>query len=311
MPKTQGPPGNRSSKPNSGFWFSSHRLWFVVFSSTLLLFSLLFGFKVIFHRANVLGRQCLRPIAGGFFPTSRIAMVSSSDESKRNGFRSFEGLMAMVLPNKESYAEKFGYDFSDCSEMIDRSRPPSWSKILAVKAHLHNYDWIFWNDADSLITNSNVSLEQVLYSVIGDSEVQEWPDLILTKDATGVNAGIFFVRNSNWSQEFLDTWWNQKEFIRKFGSTKSGDNDALKHLISHLSPQELQKHVRVSKMQCLFNSYPWFPSWKTAFRLITSPKTTWQGSYSEGDFMVHLAGLDDKKRWARKVLREIQMSSKG
>jgi len=78
------------------------------------------------------------------------------------------------------------------------------------------------------------------------------------------HAGISFVRRSKWSEWFLDTWWNQTSFIQ-FGSTKSGDNAALKHLIDHLSAEEMQAHVRIAKMQCLFNSYSWVLTWKSGW----------------------------------------------
>lgn len=144
-----------------------------------------------------------------------------------------------------------------------------------------------------------------MFSVIGHSDFNESPDLVLTEDFGGVNAGVFFIRRSNWSEKFLDTWWNQTSFIQ-FGSTKSGDNAALKHLIGHLSSEEMQAQVRIAKMQCLFNSYPWILSWKSTFRLIFHLATTWKGVYSDGDFMIHFAGLDDKQGWTNKIVGEIE-----
>ncbi|XP_077241981.1 alpha-1,2-galactosyltransferase gmh3-like [Tasmannia lanceolata] len=290
---------------------SNRRLWLL--PSALLSLILLLSFYScgsVFRRANNLGRNCLPDsgqISGG--PKMRIAMVSLSGESRigGDGRRSFEGLMETVGENKREYAEKGGYDFIDASDLIDISRPPSWSKILAVRSQLQNYDWVFWNDADTLVTNSSISLERILQAVVGNKDFQSSPDLILTEDITGVNAGIFFVRRSQWSLDFLNTWWNLTAFVR-LGSSKSGDNDALKYMIRSLPSDEFESHVRISPMQCLFNSYPWFPTWKTALRLITSPKTTWQGAYSNGDFMVHLAGLDEKRKWAVKILKEINQS---
>jgi mannan polymerase II complex MNN10 subunit len=148
-------------------------------------------------------------------------------------------------------------------------------------------------------------------------------------------AGVFFFRKSEWSERFLDIWWNQTSFVQ-FGSTKSGDNAALMYLIENLPTEELQAHVRISPMQCLFNSYPWFLSKKTVYRLMLSPWTTWQGwhcasvcehiylvrstisefeltmwfyiitgAYSEGDFMVHLAGIKNKKKWVSKIIQDM------
>ncbi|VAI70126.1 unnamed protein product [Triticum turgidum subsp. durum] len=156
---------------------------------------------------------------------------------------------------------------------------------------------------DTLVTNPGISLEEILFSVIGHSDFDASPDLILTEDINGVNAGLFFIRRSKWSERFLDTWWNHTSFVQ-FGSTKSGDNAALKHIVDHLSPEETQAHVRIAKMQCLFNSYPWVATWKSVHRLIFHPSTTWKGAYSDGDFMVHFAGLNDKRGWTSRILRE-------
>lgn len=147
--------------------------------------------------------------------------------------------------------------------------------------------------------------EIILYSVIGHSDFDASPDLILTEDLNGVNAGLFFIRRSKWSERFLDTWWNQTTFVQ-FGSTKSGDNAALKHIIDHLSPEEMRAHVRTANMQCLFNSYPSTATWKSVYRMIFHPSTTWKGVYSDGDFMVHFAGLNDKRGWTIKFLRDIR-----
>lgn len=86
----------------------------------------------------------------GFRP--RIAIVSFSDEERGatgGERRSFRGVMEAVRGNKRAYAERMGYDFFDARNLVDPSRPPSWSKILAVRSQLPYYDWVFWNDAVS------------------------------------------------------------------------------------------------------------------------------------------------------------------
>eukprot|EP00262_Sarcandra_glabra_P003408 TRINITY_DN14088_c0_g1_i2.p1 TRINITY_DN14088_c0_g1~~TRINITY_DN14088_c0_g1_i2.p1 ORF type:complete len:333 (+),score=25.10 TRINITY_DN14088_c0_g1_i2:41-1000(+) len=262
----------------------------------LLVLGSIYACGSVIRRANSLGRRCL-PGVDGFSGDVKlkIAMVSFSEESRKGaGKRSFKGLMDTVKLNKIEYAEKKGYDFIDASDLVDKRRPASWSKIIAVRSHLQKYDWVFWNDADTLVTNSNISLESILRSVIGDDDFQNSPDLILTEDVTGVNAGIFFVRRSKWSVDFLNMWWNQTAFVR-FGGSKSGDNDALKYLVNTMPAAEKQRHVRIPPMQCLFNSYPWFPTWKTSYRLIASPKIVWNG-------------LDEKKKWAAKILQEINQA---
>ncbi|KAH9317468.1 hypothetical protein KI387_019237, partial [Taxus chinensis] len=117
--------------------------------------------------------------------------------------------------------------------------------------------------------------EDVLYSITGDMDYEKIPDFIGTEDVIGVNAGMFFFRNSEWSRMFLDRWWNATGFICPPGQSKSGENDALKHLIKTM-PQDEKKHVRIPRMQCVFNSNMWSPSWKSSHRLMTLTKTVWQ-----------------------------------
>ncbi|KAL6911476.1 hypothetical protein ACP4OV_000281 [Aristida adscensionis] len=279
----------------------------------LLLFFVLHPIPSLLRRANSLGRRCLPPAADRLLlpvpgPRLSLVIVTLSDEGAggvSSPGRSFRGVLAASVRNKRAYAAAHGYGLAVLpAAAVDTRRPPSWSKVLALREHLHRNHWLFWNDADTLVTNPDIPLEKILFSAIGHSNFDESPDLILTEDFNGVNAGVFFVRRSKWSEGFLDRWWNQTSFIQ-FGSTKSGDNTALKHLIDQLSPEEMQAHVRIAKMQCLFNSYAWTLTWRSVHRLIFHLSSTWKGVYSDGDFMIHFAGLDDKRGWTYKILGEI------
>ncbi|KAF7045733.1 hypothetical protein CFC21_054815 [Triticum aestivum] len=277
----------------------------------LLLFLLPPLFALLLRRANSLGRQCLppaagrRPLAGQRLSFSIVTLSDEGLSGRGVRGRSFRGVLAATARNKRAYAAAHGYGLAALPPgAVDPGRPPAWSKVLALRARLRRHHWLFWNDADTLVTNPDISLEEILFSVIGHSDFDASPDLILTEDINGVNAGLFFIRRSKWSERFLDTWWNHTSFVQ-FGSTKSGDNAALKHIVDHLSPEETQAHVRIAKMQCLFNSYPWVATWKSVHRLIFHPSTTWKGAYSDGDFMVHFAGLNDKRGWTSRILREI------
>ncbi|GBG91593.1 hypothetical protein CBR_g52629 [Chara braunii] len=304
----------------------------------------------------------------GRWRDQRFAMVTCSDGSSTIPERSFEGLAEMIAPNKERYVRRHGYDYIDASDILDRRRPPSWSKILAVQKHLGHYDWVFWTDADSVVTNPDITLQQVIDSVIPFSSsssslfssaasspspsswdtssscarsslgnatlsapspvslpqprssveegweedgYDEFPDFIVTEDYNGVNAGMFFVRNSSWSARFLSTWWEQVQFIQPFGLCKSGDNDALKYLIATMDPDERRRHVLIPRMQCSFNSYLWPSSLRSVVRLITQRDAVWNGVFAQGDFMVHLAGLNNKKKYVHRVLKELENRGEG
>jgi mannan polymerase II complex MNN10 subunit len=122
----------------------------VIFGLLLAVGVVLQTSEVLLQRANHFGRRCSHTGVGSDVPRKyNFAMVSCSDGSKSIPFRSFEGIMDLVIPNKQSYVDRHGYAFIDASDVLDKNRPPSWSKILAVKKHLPNYDYIFWNDAVS------------------------------------------------------------------------------------------------------------------------------------------------------------------
>jgi mannan polymerase II complex MNN10 subunit len=139
------------------WWGSSVRLLraLLVLVGSLLLVCILcfYGPGLLLTRANELGRQCLdvrkswpSQKNNNDPPHNKFALVTCSDGLTTIPQRSFEGMMELVTPNKKRYVERHGYHFIDASGTLDKDRPPSWSKILAVKTHLPAYDWVFWND---------------------------------------------------------------------------------------------------------------------------------------------------------------------
>ncbi|KXZ46638.1 hypothetical protein GPECTOR_42g849 [Gonium pectorale] len=276
----------------------------------------------------------------------RIALVSMSTGRARDpaaaqrqsdlNARSaeFAGLLDITGPNKRAYAALHGYTFVDASELLDASRPASWSKIPAVLSVLDSYDWVFWNDADTVITNTSLPLEALLpYTVThlpygssssstpqepqepggtgdakalgADAAASAWgggggggPDLVLTADSTGVNAGVWLIRGAGcaWCRAFLERWWGMEAFVRRGrGDTRSGDNDALKDLIARMASSELAAHVGLAP-QCAFNSYVWRPSLRNWARYLAHPRRILTGLWQPGDFLMHPAGVRNKRR---------------
>lgn len=140
------------------YWPKVRTLFTVLLVTVVALFCTstlgFFGSAILLRRANDLGRQCLdvQSNPARHPQLFKFAMVTFSDGSTTIPGRSFEGLMELVTPNKKSYVARHGYDFIDASDMLDKDRPPSWSKILAVKQQLPHYDWVFWNDAVCIIS---------------------------------------------------------------------------------------------------------------------------------------------------------------
>jgi hypothetical protein len=232
---------------------------------------------------------------------TKICITTLTDAAKADLWqrlvrtRNFGNLLSITWPNKQNYAEKHGYDLFDESKSLDTSRPPSWSKIKAVQRLLteEQCDWVFWLDADTVIMNSDIRIEEFL--------PVDGPDFIVTPEKRNhINAGAWLIRNTPWAHEFLNTWWSMESYVRAKGLGVSGDNDALNAFRVAQTPAYLDEHFAIVP-RCTFNSVAsWLtPAEEKEFRT-TKKKVQDQEYYNspmryhKGDFVAHVAGKSNK-----------------
>jgi hypothetical protein len=220
---------------------------------------------------------------------------SSSRIQRFMRWRNYDAVMDLTWENKEKYAMKHGYSVFDGSHLIETSRPPAWTKIRALQHLLDEEacDWGVWLDADTVIMNSDIKIESFLPA--DDSH-----DFLVGSDdrGGGHNSGVMLFRNTLWSKQFLDHWWNMKSYVRPPGLSLSGDNNALKALIKETP--EFDQHVLVPP-RCTLNSFARFYS-KTA---VADPEEYMsEFYYHKGDFIAHVAGYDNKAGLMRMLLKE-------
>jgi hypothetical protein len=194
----------------------------------------------------------------------KIAIVGVHDE-----FYNKIGKYAFI--NKTIYAEKHGYDIFNYLGTLNKFKNIHWSKLIAIKKHLKDYDWIFWSDSDALITNLEIKLE----NLIDDNY-----NLIITRDCLGnINSGNFLIRNSSWSKKFILDWLlpKQEDFIIGLN-----DNGVLINLIK--KSDEIKKNVKILPPKCM-NSYL-----KCPIQYLID------GEFEHGDFILHFVGSDYETR---------------
>ena len=286
-------------------------------------------------------RECPEPSyetleqVGQHVDPSKVCLTTLTDQQKADWFQSlfkwrqFNDLLPMTWPNKQAYAAKHGYQLYDSSDLLDNSRPPSWSKIKAVQRLLslstttmeedggrtksrrdnHNKknnnnktskspsipppspqcEWVVWWDADTVIMNSDKRIHDI-FPVQGD--------FIVTKQkVNSYNAGAWIIKNTPWSHAFLQTWWDMDSFVRVKGLSVSGDNDALFHYLTQDMPRhEFQQHVVVPP-RCTFNSVTKWVTPTEALEFQQSPEAIphqeWylhEEYYHQGDLIAHVAG---------------------
>lgn len=218
-------------------------------------------------------------------------------------WRNFDGILDLTWPNKKEYAQKHGYHLFDGSHHINSSRPPAWSKIKAVKYLLEKEkcDWVMWTDADTVIMNPEIRIQDFL-------PADKTKDMLVVSDkGGGYNSGVFLFRNTAWSKEFLDVWWNMKAFVRLPGLSLSGDNNALKALLKNM--KDLNEHV-LSPPRCTFNSFAKFLTLHQSLAIMDHlQEQEWYldtEHYHKGDFIAHTPGVDNKIECLKLLLLETQ-----
>lgn len=188
----------------------------------------------------------------------------------------FRKSLAPSLASKKAYAEKHGYTYIQGDEKYwDRSRPIAWSKIafvLDVLAGLADGTLVFLSDADVLITNPDIRLEDCAVPLLPAEK-----DLLMTIDACGhLNSGNMLMRNTPW----LRDWWKRVGEQTDYTYHIWWENAAMIRLLESV-PGDLAK-TETTAEHLRFNAYlrglPGEPLWEP------------------GCFLVHFAGIYDLKK---------------
>jgi len=177
--------------------------------------------------------------------------------------------MHMSLSNKDEYARKHGYDLVvDYKNLAPKG--PVWHKMIMVEnaINTNKYDWIWWLDFDTLVTNMTIKVEDIItrYAKLDT-------DMILTADCFPLNAGSMLLR----STPRLMTYINK---IRSCGDSKEriSEQDCLRDQIK--DDNLIEKGRVVMAPQWEFNAFP------EEIGCFDKHKRKWQ----RGMFIIHFAG---------------------
>jgi hypothetical protein len=119
-----------------------------------------------------------------------------------------ERLLRLARTSFAPYADRHGYDLHLMTDVIDPSRPASWSKVAAFKELHDDYDVLLWLDADLVIVDGRRDIVdeladgRFLYMVEHHSKANVMP-----------NAGVMMLRTGDHCREFLDLVWEQEDLI--------------------------------------------------------------------------------------------------
>lgn len=179
-----------------------------------------------------------------------------------------------------SYCEKQGYTYIQYNDILDQSRPASWSKIPIVKRHLNEFDWIMWIDADAIFFNHDTRIEERIDEtanlVLGKACGDQWIDNSLA-DYVNQNMGCFIIRGKcEWSVNLLDRIYSKTNRI----DHKWWETQALSDIILE-NDSAINSKIRILN-QHLINGYE--------HRLYS------YFDFSTDQFIIHYAGMSNDDR---------------
>jgi hypothetical protein len=197
------------------------------------------------------------------------------------------------IDSKIDYCRKNNYTFIlGGEEIYDKIRPIAWSKIKLIEKYINDYDYIFCSDADVVIMNDNIKLEELISKYMTNSI-----KLLVTKDWQNINTGNIIVKNCCEIKKLLVDIYKQTQFI----NTGWWEQSAFINLYNNNS--YIKEYTKVLTNSHLINAYI------IQFKDYPLPENN---KYRTGDFLIHLAGVDNINdiKNIMKICRDIKEKEK-
>ncbi|XP_074308874.1 putative glycosyltransferase 7 [Silene latifolia] len=156
----------------------------------------------------------------------RIVMVTGSQPTQcKNPIG--DHLMLRLFKNKVDYCRIHGHDIFYNNVLLHQGMHGYWAKYPLVKAAMLAHpeaEWIWWVDSDAVVTDMDFvhPLEKYKdYNLIAYGLLE---GVIKHKGSMMLNAGVFLIRNCQWSMDILERWANfgpQSENYAKWGEIQA------------------------------------------------------------------------------------------
>ncbi|KAL5213425.1 hypothetical protein ABZP36_024272 [Zizania latifolia] len=144
-------------------------------------------------------------LAGG---GERVLMVSGS-QPEPCGSPVGDNLLMRLLKNKVDYCRLNGVQLLYNTALLRPSMDRYWAKIPVVRAAMVAHpeaEWVWWVDSDAVLTDMDFRLPLRRYRA-HNLVVHGWPHLVYeARSWTSLNAGVFLIRNCQWSLDFMAAW---------------------------------------------------------------------------------------------------------
>ncbi|KAK1268387.1 putative glycosyltransferase 7 [Acorus gramineus] len=157
-------------------------------------------------------------------------------------------LLLRFLKNKIDYSRIHGFQIFYNNALFHPKMGTFWAKLPLIRSAMIAHpesEWIYWVDSDAAFTDMEFDIPFDKYRN-HNLIVHGWSHLIYeNRTWVGLNAGIFLIRNCQWSMEFINVWasmgpispkykeWGkiQKSVFKDKAFPESDDQTALAYLI--------------------------------------------------------------------------------
>jgi len=113
------------------------------------------------------------------------------------------------------YCEKYNLDIILSQEKTYENRHSAYERLPLILKHIDNYDYVIWIDADAFFYITSKNIIEIINNNINCN-------FIFSKDITNdilndnidynyINSGIFIVKNTKYSIEFINKWAYDEE----------------------------------------------------------------------------------------------------
>ena len=118
--------------------------------------------------------------------------------------------------NHHEYSNKHGYSYiKEIVKNDDYSNwHPTWIKIDVLKKYLPLYDYVVWVDADAVFVNQDIKIEDLINDGIDLVIPKLEMDRVSGNMWTHTTTGFMIWKNSEWSNNMLNTLWSEPKDYR-------------------------------------------------------------------------------------------------
>ena len=117
-------------------------------------------------------------------------------------------LLRLAAVTFRRYAKRHGYELDLHDEVLDRERPPAWSKVALIRRLLESHELVLWLDADTVVVRGDRDIADELP---GDRFMAMVEHTV--GGSANPNTGVMVIRAGDEARRFFDEVWDRTQYL--------------------------------------------------------------------------------------------------